>query len=160
MKYFKITTVFLLFLSLNACFGPKKINMTPLEIQSIQTREYNSSKDIVFPSVMSLFQDLGYTITNADKETGLISAESTSESNKLFKIFFGRTRVKQTKATGYVERIGNITTVRISFVEILNSSSGWGQEDREDTQILDIEIYQNAFERVENAIFIRESNSN
>lgn len=149
----------LLFLSIIAtgCMGPKKVNLTPLELQSLQTREYTSSKEVVFPSVISLFQDLGYTVTNADKDTGLISAEGASDSNKLFKAFFGRTRVTQTVATGYVEEIGSLTRVRLSFVEKLNSSSAWGQEDREDTQILNAEIYQNAFERVENEIFVREN---
>ena len=149
----------LLFLSIitTGCMWPKKVILTPLEIQSLQTREYSSSKEVVFPSVISLFQDLGYTITNADKDTGLISAEGASNSNKLFKAFFGHTRVTQTIATGYVEKIGSVTRARLSFVEKLNSSSPWGREDREDTQILNAELYQNAFERVENAIFIREN---
>jgi PBP1b-binding outer membrane lipoprotein LpoB len=49
--------------------------MTPMEIQSLQTRDFESSKDIVFPSVVSVFQDIGYTITSADIATGLVVAE-------------------------------------------------------------------------------------
>ena len=139
---------------ISACAAPPKV-MTPLEIQSIQTREYEASKNVVFPSVISVFQDLGYTITGADKETGLISAESAAQSDSVMKFWLGVTRVSQTKATGFIERIGSVTRVRLNFVEVNQTSSNYGQSDREDTPILEIEFYQNAFERVENAIFLR-----
>ena len=45
-------------------------------------------------------------------------------------------------------RVGN-------FVEVKKSSSGWGQSDREDTPLLDSKLYENAFNKIENAIFIR-----
>ncbi len=139
---------------ISACAAPPKV-MTPLEIQSIQTREYEASKNVVFPSVISVFQDLAYTITSADKETGFISAESASQSDSVMKFWLGVTRVSQTKATGFIERIGSVTRVRLNFVEVNQTSSNYGQSDREDTPILEIELYQNAFDRVENAIFLR-----
>ena len=138
----------------SACTEPPQV-MTPLEIQSIQTREYPESKDVVFPSVISVFQDLGYIITNADIETGLISAESAAQSDEAMKFWLGSTMVSQTKATGFVETIRGVTRVRLSFVEISQTSSGYGQSDRNDTPILDIVLYRNAFERVESAIFLR-----
>ena len=150
----------LLILTLMGCVTEPEINLTPLEIQSIQSRDYDKGKDIVFPSVMSVLQDLGYSIKAADIVTGLITAESTAKSNQAMKIWLGITQVTQTNANVFIEEIQSKTKVRINFVNVVKESSGWGQEDREDTQILDIEIYQNAFERVENAIFIRESNSN
>ena len=141
-------------LFISACVEPPQV-MTPLEIQSIQTREDQESKDVVFPSVVSVFQDLGYTITNADKETGLISAESAAQSDEAMKFWFGIAMVSQTKATGFVETIRDVTRVRLSFVEINQTSSGYGQSDRQDTPILDVVLYRNAFERVESAIFLR-----
>ena len=59
-----------------------KVNLTPLDIQSMQSRNYEHSKDLVFPSVMSVFQDLGYSINSADINTGLITAESVANSDK------------------------------------------------------------------------------
>lgn len=133
--------------------------LLPLEIQQIQTREYSDTKNIVFPSVISVFQDLGYTITSADKETGLISAESvTKNSTDVFGLILNQTQsTSQTKATAFIETIGKITKVRLSFVTINKNSTETGQTSRNDTQILDVSIYQNAFERIESAIFVRSS---
>lgn len=133
----------------------KKPEMTPLQIQSLQSREYESKKDIVFPSIISVFQDIGYTISNADIQTGLISAESSSQSDFMSKFWLGMTKVSQTKATAFVEQIGDKTRARLNFVEIKKSSSGWGQSDREDTPLLDSKLYENAFNKIENAIFMR-----
>jgi len=139
---------------LTAC-GVQEPQMTPLEIQSMQTRQFDAKFDTVFASTMSVFQDLGYTVTGADKATGLISAESATDTNVAFQIFTGSTLNTQTRATAFVERIKRKTNVRLNFVQKSQTSSGWGQTDRNDTPILDVEIYQNAFERIENAIFIR-----
>ncbi len=129
--------------------------MTPLEIQSLQTREYESSKKIVFPSVISVFQDLGYTIKGADLNTGFINAESTTKHDQALQILLGLSQMEQTAATAFIEEIGARTRVRLNFVTTRQLSSAYGQSSREDTPILDVKVYTNAFERIENAIFIR-----
>lgn len=129
--------------------------MTPLEIQSLQTREYEEPMDIVFPSVVSVFQDLGYSVENADIASGFITARSAAKSSEATKFWFGSTSVSQTKATGFIEAIGNVTRVRISFVGVQEESTAYGREDRKETPILAADAYQNAFERIENAIFVR-----
>ena len=151
---FKFIVVAAMLPLLTAC-GVQEPQMTPLEIQSMQTRQFDAKYDTVFASTMSVFQDLGYTVTGADKATGLISAESATDTNVAFQIFTGSTLNTQTRATAFVERIKRKTNVRLNFVQKSQTSSGWGQTDRNDTPILDVEIYQNAFERIENAIFIR-----
>ena len=142
---------------------------TPLEIQSIQTREYESSKKIVFASVVSVFQDLGYTIKNADLNTGFINAESATQNAtgsanaEIFVDVLGGVlgnrppaqRIEQTVATAFIEEIKDVARVRLNFVTTRQSSSAYGQNSRRDTPILDVQIYTNAFERIENAIFIR-----
>ena len=65
---------------LTACAAPGP-TMTPLEIQSMQTRSFESSYNVAFSSTMSVFQDLGYVVSSADKATGLIAAESATDSN-------------------------------------------------------------------------------
>lgn len=148
----------ILFIFITGCETTKPtVNLTPLEIQSIQSRSYEHSKDIVFPSVMSVFQDLGYSINSADINTGLITAESAADSDKKLKFWLGITKVSQTKANAFIEEIGNETKVRINFVVTKKKSFGYGQTDREDEQILTPQPYQNAFEKIENAIFIRSS---
>ena len=148
----------ILFILITGCETTKpKVNLTPLDIQSMQSRSYEHGKDIVFPSVMSVFQDLGYSINSADINTGLITAESAANSDKALKFWLGITKVSQTKANAFIEEIGNETKVRINFVVTKKKSFGYGQTDREDDQILTPKPYQNAFEKIENAIFIRSS---
>ena len=157
MKKFYLIFPFI-FLFLAGCETTKPtVNLTPLEIQSMQSRSYDQPKDVVFPSVMSVFQDLGYSINSADIATGLITAESTAASNKALKFWLGITKVSQTKANAFIEEISGQTKVRINFVITNKKSFGYGQTDREDEQILTTEPYQNAFEKIENAIFIRSS---
>ena len=155
-------TIKLCFLSLlifmAGCATTNTPTMTPLEIQSLQTREYENEKPIVFTSVISVFQDLGYTVRSADKDTGFITAESAATSDAASKFWLGISNVSQTSATAFVERIGNTTSVRLNFVTSSEKSSAYGQTDREDTPVLDAKIYQNAFERIENAIFVRSAN--
>jgi hypothetical protein len=144
-------------LLVSGCAMKKAPELTPLQIQALQTRDYSATKNVVFPSVISVFQDLGYTIKNADKETGIIMAESAAKSDSTSRILLGVSSVSQTSATAFVEEIGKTTKVRLNFVTVNNKSFGYGQTDREDTPILEAATYQNAFERIENAIFVRKS---
>ena len=82
-----------------------EINLTPLEIQSMQTRTYDNKKEVVFPSVMSVLQDLGYSIKVADINTGLITAVSTAKSNAAMKFWLGIAEVSQTNADSFIEEI-------------------------------------------------------
>lgn len=132
-----------------------EINLTPLEIQSMQTRTYDNKKEVVFPSVMSVLQDLGYSIKVADINTGLITAESTAKSNAAMKFWLGIAEVSQTNADSFIEEINGRTKVRINFINVVKQSSAYGQDDRTDQQILDPVPYQSAFDKIENAIFIR-----
>lgn len=129
--------------------------LTPLEIQSMQTRQFEAPKDIVFPSTVSVFQNLGYTLQSADLETGIITAESAADSNSWYLALTGSSRVEQTRATAFVEERGAAATVRLNFVEVEKTSGAWGQSDRDDTPILNAAIYQNAFERIDTAVFTR-----
>lgn len=132
---------------------------TPLELQTLQSRDYDQDKQALFSSVMSVLQDMGYTPTSADLETGFISAESAAQGGfNILDLLVDDTTVVQTRATAYIERIGDSTRVRLSFVEVRSTSSVGGQADRRDVQVLDQEVYQNAFERIEQAIFVRTAN--
>lgn len=157
MKVRHFLTFFVISIMLAGCMTAPKPTMTPLEIQGFQSREYESAKEVVFPSIISVFQDVGYTITNADIQTGIIFAESSASSDSLSRLF-GLTQVSQTKATAFIEQIGTKTRARLSFVEINQTSSSSGQTNRQDTPILDSKFYENAFEKIETAIFVRSAN--
>lgn len=149
--------------------GPKKPALTPLQIQSLQQRELETSKAIAFASVVSVFQDLGYTIESADLDTGFITAESlakTDEDSGALELVLGiladeddeyDVTTRQTRATAFVEQFGDDrTNVRLSFVKSKSRSGAGGQLSKKDKQILDSEVYRNAFDRIETAVFTRE----
>ncbi|MCB4743458.1 MAG: hypothetical protein LGB07_00995 [Sulfurovum sp.] len=158
MKTIKFTIIGLVMVLTGCAMNSAPPTLTPLEIQSLQTREYKQGKGIVFSSVLSVFQDLGYTVRSADKDTGLITAESAANSDVASMFLLGISNVSQTSATAFVEKIGKITKVRLNFVTRNKISYDGGQSDRQDTPILDARVYQNAFERIENAIFVRSAN--
>ena len=148
---FLFATVFLF----GCASPPKQPEMTPLEIQELQTRGYEYPKEVVFASVTSVFQDLGYTISNADFQTGLIYAESASKSNKVLKFLIGMTQVEKTKVTAFVEQIKDRTKVRLNFVLVQKESSAYGRSDQDDTALLNAKLYEAAFERIDSGIFLR-----
>ena len=76
----KLVVLLCLFLSSCATMdqGPTK---TPLELQSIQAKEFETSKKIAFAATLSVFQDLGYIVESASFETGLITAKSPTKQS-------------------------------------------------------------------------------
>jgi hypothetical protein len=157
MKIKLITTTFFLTLLTGCVTTNNSPSLTPLEIRSIQTRSYEAEYNVVFRSVVAVFQDLGYTIKSADISTGFIQADGAADSNEALKFWTGMTSTSQTKASGFVEQIGDATNARLSFIKSVESSTAYGADSKEEEPILDSQIYQNAFERVENAIFVRTS---
>ena len=128
---------------------------TPAQIQSIQTREFETTKNIAFASVISVFQDLGYIVASADKETGFITSASVSTSKTDFWLT-GLTINTQTKATAFVEDMpNNRASVRLNFVVTNKASTVYGQNRDSDVPILDAKVYESAFEKIDDAIFTR-----
>ena len=174
MRHLATALALPLFLTVAGCADlvddePKKPALTPLEIQTLQQRDLETSKDIAFASVVSVFQDLGYTIESADLATGFITAESLAKSDEnsgalelVLDILADEddeydVTTKQTRATAFVEQFGeDRTKVRLSFVKSKSRSGSGGQISKKDKQILDSEVYRNAFDRIETAIFLRE----
>jgi hypothetical protein len=146
--------------------APPPVQLTPLEIQAMQSREYETAKDITFPSVVSVFQDLGYTINGADLNTGFVNAASAAQQqgpSMAEALFVGRlanTYTNQTRATAFIESTpSGGSRVRLNFVVGTQASSGYGQQSANDTPILDASVYQNAFEKLETAIFMRSASA-
>ena len=157
MKLKSLLTISLAFF-LVSCASTSEPTLTPAEIQAMQTRQYEEGKDIVFASVISVFQDLGYQIASADLPTGIITSQSAAANDAAYSFWTGVSKNTQTKATAFVETIGETTSVRLNFVISTNESFGYGQQRKNEVPVLDSQIYQNAFEKVENAIFVRSSN--
>ena len=136
------------------CVAESQVQKTSLELLAIQSRNFEGNKKMTFASVSSVFKDLGYVINSAEINTGFIVAKSPTKSEQ----GFGKKIMTDTKATAFVEELkpGN-TRVRLNFVETTERSFKNGGKDVEDNPILDPTIYQNAFTRIQEGIFIRKA---
>ena len=158
MSKFSLLLFSILALSLSSCALLEDLQtpqLTPLEIQTLQTREYTAPKELVFASVMSVFQNLGYNIVSADQVTGFINAKSLLKSDAHY------------TATAFVESMGQMTRVRLSFVKKVSGSRwdsgfvdykhGHMEKYKYERQVLDATLYQNAFEQIDSELFVRSS---
>jgi hypothetical protein len=127
---------------------------TSLEIQAIQAKQFETSKKVAFASVLSVFQDLGYVINSSEIETGFITAKSPTQSGMTLFNYV----MTDTKATAFIEEMqpGN-TKVRLNFVNSEELSGGYGAKQMQETPIEDPAVYNNAFTKIQEAIFIRTS---
>jgi len=153
----RVLIVFAYALLLAGCMpvlAPPKVTKTPLELQALQTREYDSSKKIVFNSVLTVFQDNGYMISSAGMDTGLIVAKSpaTQEGSQ----FTGFTYREQ-RATAHIDEISSgRTKVRINFVTFERLTYALTRQEH-DVPIEDPQIYQDTFIKIQQAVFMKKN---
>jgi hypothetical protein len=150
----KISTILIAStLLLSGCVAPPKAQKSALELQAIQVKEFETSHKVAFTAVMSVFQDLGYTINSASIETGLITAKSPTKQE--FVPFVGQ-QMSDEKANAFVEEIAKgRTKVRLSFVKTIQTSSGYGMRGEREIPEQEPEPYQNAFSKIQQSIFVR-----
>ncbi|WP_444994406.1 hypothetical protein [Aliikangiella sp. IMCC44359] len=170
-----------LFIALNllGCSSvEKRPAKTSLELQAIQSHHFQTSKSVVFAATISVFQDLGYIINNADIQSGFITAKSATKEKESERVIFKLGDLKidlddltgdsdkravikssHTQATAFIEELkANETQVRLNFVMSSLSSSHQGQNTQNDRVIEDAETYRIAFDKIGDAIFIRSTN--
>ncbi len=164
MKKF-IATALLATLIVGCAPQPVKPQKTSLEIQAIQARTFDADKKVTFNAVMSILQDLGYIIGSASFETGFITAESPnkqvdSAAARMALLFGGvRTESKAAVTVSIEEFSPNKTRVRLNLVDRQIRSGAYGQRAADDTPIEDPKIYESAFDKIGEAIFIRQAQS-
>ncbi len=134
----------------------KKPQMTPLELQAIQSREFEVDKSMAFGAVMTVIQDLGYTVNSADVQSGFITASSPTENKTgFFDALSGGRASGNTMMTAFLLPMPSGTTrIRLNFVNTKELSSAYGRDTREDKPILEQGVYSNAWERIDEALFV------
>jgi len=139
------------------CVTPPEPAPTSLQLQAFQAKEFETSKVAAFGSVVSVFQDLGYIIASADRETGFITAASPAgNKSNVWEVLAGTTSSVQTRATAFLEEIRpGFTSIRLNFVDARRQSTQYGQTTDNDRPILEPKVYEAAFEKIGEAIFIR-----
>ena len=152
LRVFSIISLVFVMLTGCATAPPQK---TSLQLQAFQAREFETTLKIGFASVMSVFQDLGYTIEGADFDTGFITAHSPTQQT--FVPFVGQ-KMTHVNATAFVEPMGkNRTKIRLNYVLVAQTSSGYGMKGQKEIAIEEPEKYQESFEKIQKAIFVREN---
>jgi hypothetical protein len=150
--------------SLSACtvYTLKDEQPLPLQVQAYQTREFEIDKTLAMSSVISVFQDLGYIIQSADKDVGFVTATSPTREQRGFlgmKLILNGSLLNatsQTRATAVLEEIRpGFTTVRLNFVVNSRSGSDKGFVSETDAPVTEPEPYSVAFNKIEEAIFVR-----
>jgi len=142
-------------LAIAGCETMPKATKSALELQSIQSKEFETSKKVAFAAVLSVLQDVGYTVSSANLDTGLITAKSPTKAG--FQLFVGQT-MEDIKATAFVEEIVvNRAKVRINLVSSKETSSGYGMKGGYEIPIETPEIYQDIFAKVQQGIFVRKN---
>ena len=150
-----LSVISLLLVMLAGCVMAPPETKTSLQLQAFQAREFETTRKIGFASVMSVFQDLGYSIGTADLETGFITAHSPTQQT--FVPFVGQ-KMTHVNATAFVEMIGEQRTkIRLNYVLVAQTSSGYGMKGEKEIPIEDPEKYQESFEKIQKAIFVREN---
>lgn len=149
--------------------APQQPQMTPLEIQAMQTHSFKASKRKAFNATMQVFQDLGYTVKSANYDTGFISAQGMTQKAESHAQGFMKfvevvnsmqdnrnvSRSDLTKATAFISETSNKKArIRLSFVNELSTSVNGGNPNQNDTQILDGKIYTKMFNRIGQALFV------
>jgi len=134
-----------------------KTDLAPMQLQAMQQKEFEATKPSVFGAVVDVFQDLGYTIGSADLNTGFITADSATVNKTSFWDALGyATGSGNTRATAFIEQMpSGMIRVRLNFVSTKNLSGMYGQSFRKDKPIQDPAVYQRAFEKVDEALFVR-----
>lgn len=149
--------------ALAGCVATAPVAKTSLEIQAVQAKTFEADKGSTFKSVISVLQDLGYVIGTGSLETGLITAESPTTKDEsgsaTFAAVMGGVRTEgKTVVTASVEEFGaKSTRVRLNFVYKQFRSGRRGQTATDDQAIQDAKPYQAAFEKIGEAIFIRQA---
>ncbi len=139
------------------------IKKTSLEIQAIQARMFETDRTTAFRSVISVLQDLGYVVQTASLETGLVMAQSPTKADNSDSAVFaaalqGIRTEGRTVVTATVEDFkATQTRIRLNFVNKTFRSSRYGQQASDENSIEDSKIYEHAFEKIGEAIFIRQA---
>lgn len=155
-KYNLPTLAAVAILITNPALAKEKETLSGLALQQIQAKDFESTPEVLFPSVVTVLQDSGYRISEADRSSGFISGLGSAEQKLTYNIWFGLGKKKTVPVvSAFIEQRGkNITRVRLSFV----MSKAKSRENLSDeTPITDPAVYQDAFDRIEKEVFIRQA---
>jgi len=136
--------------------GPPK---SQLQIRELQTRMYDTpDTKMVLKTMLSVLQDDGFIVKEANVELGLLSATKDvsveSKGAAFWGSFFDVAWEKNAivEATANVSEFGKQTRVRVNFQQKVHDSAG---RVAKVSQIYDPLFYQEFFTKVDKGLFIQ-----
>lgn len=135
----------------------KMITKSPAEVKMMTTKQFDTEKDIVFKTVISLLQSESYIIDRADAETGLVNASKRIQNKNanLQRVLWGSSKDANTsKAMFYIEQVNaELTEVKITLYEGTESSQNtyWRgvNKDSKEQMIYEPEVYNDWFKNLQ-----------
>jgi len=125
--------------------------LTSLQKQELESREFETPKRTTFNGCVSVLQDIGYVINEADFDTGVISAHGESHTS----IF--PPGENQPRVSIFVQEWGTAKSkVRATFVEHKIAHGQYGNSETDST-IYDSKVYRNFFDQLGKALFVNEA---
>jgi len=147
--------------------------MSTLEIRSIQTKEYDSTSQLmVYKALINALLDRGFTLKASDSQAGVVLANSTSTQlnggevvTKAVATYltlglnwvFGDNNLEDTlliDVSANVTQLAGITKVRINAVAKRMNSEG---EIVDSKMIIEPQYYSDIFEQIEKSVFLEQN---
>jgi hypothetical protein len=158
-KLYKRIIIFLvlsIIILLAGCATPEKPQMTSLQLQSMQARTFDTTKRLAFDSTVTVFQDMGYIVSSANFDTGFVTAESPTKTK--FSFLDGGRVIRRTKTTAFIRKLANgKAKIRLNFVNHKEVPLKDGQKIIEDEAVETPVVYQNAFNKIRECLFVTEN---
>lgn len=162
LSYKKILVGLAVMASLSGCvtidsiFGEADAPISSVELQALQTREFEATEEQAFSAVIGTFQDYGYTVNSADRATGLIIAKTTSDAEIM--VMTGVTRVEYNKATAFIEKVAQgRVKIRVSIVKYVSAKNAYGGGGEKEVVRTKPEMYKEIFSKIEQSLFLKKN---
>ena len=135
-----------------------KQELSPLQLQSMQTKEFEVAKDQAFGAVMTVLQDSGYRIQSGDVQSGLITGIGSTTGKMSYSLWSGFGKKKLTPiVSAFIEQMGPVSKIRLNFIMAKVKSTVYGSQPQDEEPVIDSAVYQDAFEKISQALFVRQS---
>lgn len=134
----------------------KEAEVSGMALQQIQGKDFETGTDILFPAIVTVLQDSGYRIEQANRDSGFISGIGSSEQKTTFNIWWGFGRSKSVPiVSAFIEQRGpRMSRARLNFVMAKFKSRNTYSDEK---PITDPAVYRDAFERIEREVFVRQA---
>ena len=142
--------------TVDSVFGESDAPLSAVALQALQTREFEATEDEAFRAVISTFQDYGYTISSADKTTGLVLGKTTSDAS--FSRMSRIVRVEYNKASAFIEKVAqNRVKIRVSIVKYVSARTELGGGGEKEVVRTKPQMYQDIFNKIEQSLFLKKN---